>query len=915
LAAMIDDSENLDARQLHRTEAIFHAVLGAAEGEREAVLEESCGGDTLLMAELRSLLAACEEEELLGAARADASRVAAAGGRWVGPYRIERLLGRGGMGAVYLAQRADGHFEQQVAIKVIDLPLATELFRERFRMERQILAGLNHPYIARLLDGGVSEEGELYLAMEYVDGVSIAKFCERNGLSPRSRLGLFAKVCGAVQFAHQNLVVHRDLKPDNILVVADGTPRLLDFGTAKLLVPDADAASGFTQNGLQSFTPQYASPEQVLGEPITTATDTYSLGVLLYLLLAGRPPYELKEFTTAEMLRVICNEVPPKPSTVGTGLDADLDAIVMKALRKEPRERYLTVDQFAGDVQAYLSGRPVGARRGTLRYRAEKFVRRNRLAIAGAALLLVTLLAGIAGVLWQSRSANLQRRRAEARSQDLRQLSVSLLSEIDEAVKELPGSTPVQRLLVGRVLEHLDRMSKDDEGDRQTQLDVVNAYTHLGNLQGNPYDQNIGDPQGALVSLGKALTMAQEMQAKWPKDSQVLGALALVEQSRGEVLFGLGRMAESVVSARLAAATFEARVAQPGATALEFAEAATALGGLGDQLGQTGVTSLGDQNSALAVYRRALELSERSLALDPNFLRSRRAIAIGHYKIANTKAEVDPVGAVADYGQALAAWDALPEPEKQTATVQRAMGAAYNKLATAYSEVLDEKAAIAAFERAMEIDSVYAAADPDDTRAQVDLAAVISNEAFTYVDMLDMSLYPHPEQEKSNRRRAIELLKQVVGIREKLVKVDKSNRNWESQLAYEKAEMGTLEVADGDPGGAAMSAAGIAALREATARPDVSAHVLDLATAARMNVLPKSLRDTALNVRDAERMVALTQRKKAGYLLTLAYAYQADGQRAKSVAVAKEGLALLPAVAPGAAMPRNQKMLSDLAKP
>src|SRR6185312_3695281 len=409
---MTDDSEQIDADLLRRTEAIFHAVLGAAESEREAVLEEGCAGDTLLMAELRSLLSACEEEELLGTVRADASRVAEAGGRWVGPYRIERLLGRGGMGAVYLAQRADGHFEQQVAIKVIDLPLATELFRERFRMERQILAGLSHPFIARLLDGGVSEGGELYLAMEYVDGISIAKFCERNGLSLRAKLELFVKVCGAVQFAHQNLVVHRDLKPDNILVVADGTPRLLDFGTAKLLGPEADAASGFTQNGLQSFTPQYASPEQVLGDAITTATDTYSLGVLLYLLLAGRPPYELKEFTTAEMLRVICNEVPPKPSAVAAGLDADLDAIVMKALRKEPQERYLTVDHFAADVQAYLEGRPVLARRGTLRYRAGKFVRRNRLAIAGAALLLITLLAGIAGILWQSRSANLQRRRA-----------------------------------------------------------------------------------------------------------------------------------------------------------------------------------------------------------------------------------------------------------------------------------------------------------------------------------------------------------------------------------------------------------------------------------------------------------------------------------------------------------------------
>jgi len=457
-------------------------------------------------------------------------------------------------------------------------------------------------------------------------------------------------------------------------------------------------------------------------------------------------------------------------------------------------------------------------------------------------------------------------------------------------------------------------MSKDDEGDRQTQLDLVDAYTHLGNLQGNPYDQNIGDPQGALVSLGKALTIAQEMQAKWPKDSEVLGALALVEQSRGEVLFGLGRTAESIVSTRSAAATFEARVAQPGATAEQFAEAASAVGALGDQLGQAGVASLSDTAAAVAAYRKSLELSQRALALDPNFLRSRRSVAIAHYKIANTSIDTAPLEAVAECKETLAAWRALPASEQQTSTVRRGMGAAYNKLATAYSEVLDENLAIAAYEEARKIDTLYAEADPTDARAQWDLAVVVSNEAFTYVDMLDMSLYPHPDEVKTNRRRAIDLLKQVVAIREKLVKVDKDNQNWKVQLAYERAELGTLEVEDGDPAGPSTSAMGIAELREATAPQDASAHVLDLATAARMGVLPKSLRDTALNVRDAERMVTLTERKKAGFLLTLANAYKADGQGAKSVAAAKEGLALLPAVAPGAAMPRNQKMLADLAK-
>ena len=391
--------EEPNAEELRRTEEIFHDLLSVVPERREALLISRCNGDAVLMAELRSLLAACEAEEAIVSVL---SIKRSPGPRRVDRYTLDQLLGRGGMGAVYLAHRVDGQFEQQVAIKVIDLPLATDVFRERFLQERQILAGLVHPYIAHLLDGGITDAGEPFLAMEYVDGVSITQYCSEHNLAIAQRLRLFQHVCSAVQFAHQNLVVHRDLKPDNILVVKDGTPRLLDFGTAKLLatVEVGDVAE-WTRQGLQAFTPQYASPEQVLGEPITTATDIYSLGVLLYLLVAEVPPYELHEFSTAEMLRVICNESPAKPSTRAEGkrLDSDIDAIVMKALRKEPAERYISVDQFAADVRAYLNGRPVLARRGTLRYRAGKFARRNKLALVAVALLLASILAGMVGFL------------------------------------------------------------------------------------------------------------------------------------------------------------------------------------------------------------------------------------------------------------------------------------------------------------------------------------------------------------------------------------------------------------------------------------------------------------------------------------------------------------------------------------
>ena len=462
-----------------RIEAIFHEALAAPSDARNGLIASLCDGDGKLAAEVSDLLQACDAEAHLTASRRLAAGVGgnrSPGPTRVGPYEVDHLLGRGGMGAVYLAHRADGQFQQQVAIKLIDLPLATEVFRERFRQERQILAELQHPYISRLLDGGVTAEGDLYLVMEYVDGVAIQRFCEEHSQTLSQRITLFLRVCEAVQFAHQHFVVHRDLKPDNILVSSDSTPRLLDFGTAKLVSPSpARPDSKLTREGYQSFTPQYASPEQVLGNPITTASDTYSLGVLLYQLLTGILPYELKELTTAEMLRVICEEPPRRPApAVGSKarIDADLEAILLKALRKDPGERYLTAEQMGSDLHAYLAGLPVAARRGTLRYRAGKFIRRHRWGLMASTLLLLTLFAGIAGVLWQAKVATAERRKAEARSADLRQLSNSLLSELDEAIKQLPGSTGAQKLLVTRVLDHLDRMASDSHGVGSSRVDL-----------------------------------------------------------------------------------------------------------------------------------------------------------------------------------------------------------------------------------------------------------------------------------------------------------------------------------------------------------------------------------------------------------------------------------------------------------
>lgn len=905
-----------------RIEAIFSEALAAPSEERNALIEARSNGDQELAAEVASLLKACEVEESLTASRQlapKAGRETGAESKAIGPYVLDRLLGRGGMGAVYLAHRADGQFEQQVAIKLIDLPLATGLFRDRFRQERQILAGLQHPFIARLLDGGVTASGDLYLAMEYVDGVPIHRFCAEKHLTEAQRLTLFLRVCEAVEFAHQNLVVHRDLKPDNILVADDGTPRLLDFGTAKLLSPTlAVPGSELTREGYQSFTPQYASPEQVLGNPITTASDTYSLGVLLYLILTGAMPYDLKEFTTAEMLRAICEESPRRPSQA-TGaddrLDADLEAILLKALRKEPRERYLTAEQLASDIRAYLGGQPVAARQGTLRYRTCKFARRNRLALAGAAFLAVTLVAGVAGVAWQARVADAERRKAEARSADLRLLSNSLLSELDEAIKQLPGSTGVQKLLVTRVLEHLDRMAQDAQGDRLTRLDLVDAYVRLGNIQGNPYDQNLGDPDGGLSSLDKAIALAEPLAPDGSSDQKALRALAIAQESRSEILFGTARTQEAIVSMQASVKTYDRSIETPGVSANLICDVASAYGTLGDELGQTGTASLADTAAALKAFRKSIALDDRALGIDPNFVRAKRGLSINQMKIGNVEMETDPALALKDFQTAMERADALPKAEQENLSTLRMRAMLMRKKANALVQLGEYSKATELFTQVARIHQYFVAADSQDLRALADLEVILNDEALGFETAAEPALAAAGGDRRLSLATDEQLLIRTAEIIDKMLKQDPSNENWRTVQADAQVRLATVQSILHTSGARQeLAKAGIATLKDLAMKSQASPMTLNQAANALLKVEPAFLRDPEFAVLCAERSVALSRWQTPSLLLTLAQAYRAAGQIDKSRTAASEGLALLPPSQPGSVRPRLRKLLEIEAK-
>ncbi len=538
--------ETLSPELWTRVEELFDAACDMAEGERAKWLEAHCS-DPFLREQVITLLAFAGDEgrQIAAVVSGAAERLATEKnpdarllGRRLGAYRIDSIIGSGGMGAVYLAVRDDEQYLQQVAIKLVHVASVGHAALLRFRQERQILARLEHPNIARLLDGGTTDEDIPYLVMEYVDGKPITGYCEDARLKLRDRLALFLKVCDAVDFAHRNLVVHRDLKPQNIFINQSGEPKLLDFGIAKLMDPAADTEQA-TRSGMIAMTPDYASPEQVRGDAISTATDVYSLGAVLYTLLTGAKAHRLKDYTPASIAEAVCDTMVARPSEsvanprIRRELQGDLDNIILHAMRKEPERRYRSAAEFAADIKRYLEGRPVQARADTFTYRSGKFLRRNRLGVMAATLLLVAISVGAAATLWQAR-------RAERRFQQVRSLANSFVFEVHDKIADLAGSTEVRELVVRRGLEYLDSLAAEAGGDETLQLEIAAGYVKIGDVQGNVVVANLGKPEEALRRYEKALQLANHLERARIKSLALDRLLAKVHLSKGQVLSSLG---------------------------------------------------------------------------------------------------------------------------------------------------------------------------------------------------------------------------------------------------------------------------------------------------------------------------------------------------------------------------------------
>lgn len=800
----------LTAERWQEIKDLLAKAIQLPAGDRAAYLDSVCQGDTVLRAELESLVAAHEiadqghfEQSVLPTdLREDVSfstaRISDLTGKRVGAYCIEAEIGHGGMGKVYRARRADDRFSKEVAIKFLDSGARSERSLQLFRHEREILATLEHPNIARLLDAGESEEGHPYFVMEYVDGESIDRYCDRHRLTIEQRLSLFLKVCSAVHYAHQNLIIHRDIKPDNIAVTHSGEPKLLDFGVAKITDANPNAR---TLTAWRALTPAYASPEQLLGKPLNVATDIYSLGLVLYELLTGRYPYGDRQ-SAFELQHAILEEDPEQPSVaifrprldeqesstaeeIGEArqltpeklcsvLRRDLESILLKAARKEPAERYASVERFAEDIEHYLHGLPVLARQGTLSYRLRKFVARNRVPVATGALAFLFLILGVALVLREAHIARVQQTRAERRFNDVRKLANSLIFEIHDSILQIPGATSARRLIVQRAQEYLDGLAKESASDPSLLRELAAAYTRLGDVLGNGQNANAGDIEGALKNYHKAVELLEKLNTTNPNNREL----------RRELAEGYITLCLPLYDAGLATAKQRNEYDSKALRILEPL-AASAPQDIAIQRDLARAYDLGASNAvavspdqALELYRRSLAIYERLAQLGGNNKRAHSDLAFAHKHVAAMlEKKNQPQQALEHERVALGIEEALLAQDPQNVIFRYGVTYTYNDTGWALAQLGQIDAALGYYRKSQVIRSALAAADPQDARTRAGLA---------YVYQCIAGLL----ERKKDFPQAFQARKQELEIRQALAAADHANGRLQAGLTESQANFG-----------------------------------------------------------------------------------------------------------------------------
>lgn len=626
-------SASFDTARWPDVERIFGAVADLPLPEQASAVTRLCAGDTALEAEVRRLLAhdrgsgvrIASVLDAVAQLPATAAGMGVALGRQVGAYHLVREIGRGGMGVVYEGIRDDA-FRQRVALKMATTAVFSPDLALRFADERQILARLTHPRIARLLDGGTTDDGVPWFAMEFVDGVAIHTHVSSRRLTVASRLRLFLQVCDAVEYAHQNLVVHRDLKPANILVTTDGV-RLLDFGIAKLLQEAGDAAATVTAGGAAPITPDYGSPEQVKGEPITTRTDVYALGLVLAEILTGVKAQVADTTSPLSLVHSICEIDVPLPSAasglapgIARQLRGDLDTIVRTATKKDPARRYPSVAALADDIRRHLDGRPIVARQDSAAYRASRFLRRYWLQAGSAAALLVTLAGGIVATQYQARQA-------ERRFQQVRGIANALMNDVHGAIRDLASSTQAQEVVLKTAVEYLDGLAREAGNDRALQLEIARGYLKAATMAYSQEHPSLGrrDERQRYADRAASLLKPLAPAARLAPDI----AVVLLESYRvsAEIAFEASRRDEAMQILKRGVAIGEAALATaPRDRAM--------LQALHDQLTEL-ISTFSHDAEVVAKVPLLVEVSERLLAAAATDVNAQANVGVAYSQAGN----------------------------------------------------------------------------------------------------------------------------------------------------------------------------------------------------------------------------------------------------------------------------------------
>jgi non-specific serine/threonine protein kinase/serine/threonine-protein kinase len=732
----------------NEVEGVFSAAVELGDGQRRALLDAQCAGRAALRAEVESLLAVHSRAQ--GFMRHPTMAADPVGaptlreGDVVGQFRLVELIASGGMGTVYRAERADAAFEQQVAVKIISAPITREEVQRRFLAERQILASLHHPHIVGLLDAGLTDGGQAYLIMEFVDGAPITMYCRARALSIGERLRLLRQVCDAVQYAHAHFVVHSDLKPANVLVTSDGIPKVLDFGIATLLQgPLAGAENRSAQRGSDPLTPNYASPEQLEGAGVTIASDVFGLGMLMFEVLTGTRPYDVAGKRLDEVLRIVTETPTQRPSDADPesnvrppydwrrALRGDLDAIAVRACHRAPERRYASADALSQDIGRYLNGIPVEARKPTFPYIAGKLAARHRIAFASVAMSAVLVVAALGIAVWQARVATVERERADRRFNEVRQLANTVIFDLHDAVAPLAGSTPVRQKIVTEGLQYLERLTADSSGDRQLQLELGRAYLKIGQVQGRPNTPNLGDRDGAINSFRRAKAL--------------LAPLATGTNTPADVFSGY-------------------------LDSMRF---------LSETLGLMGESHHGE---AIAEAREAVATAERFLSAHPTVEQAHSFVASANFAIAIRLGwpESQPYWAKAgaEYEALLASSPDNPAWQRNAALVEKYVGS--------FFEGNEPGAAFPHYQRALELDQKRFDHAPTDRVVQFDVGVDLSNLAYVQWRRKDLT-------------NAIALYTRCLEIRERLLATDPKDSLSREKLAVVYKQLGNVYQDKGEP--------------------------------------------------------------------------------------------------------------------